>query len=60
MVRLECTDEKLAVGLRELRDCRQITFVTLNRFCLLSNPPTTHPPLFLTENITRWIVYQTK
>ena len=29
-----------------LRDCRQITFVTLNGFCPLSNPPPPppHPP----------------
>ena len=26
-----------------LRDCWQITFVTLNRFCLLSNPPSPPP-----------------
>ena len=32
-----------------VRDCRQITFVTLNRFCLLSKKPST--PLFLTDNI---------
>ena len=30
-----------------IRDCRQITFVTLNRFFSLSKPT----PLFLTENI---------
>ena len=32
---------------QKLRECRQITFVTLNGFCPL-NPPT---PLFLTDNI---------
>ena len=35
--------------LQILRDCRQITFVKLNGFCLLSKKNPT--PLFLTENI---------
>ena len=35
--------------LQVLRDCRQITFVTLNEFCLLSKKKST--PMFLTENI---------
>ena len=30
-------------------DCRQITFVTLNRFCLLSKK--TPPPVLLTDNL---------
>ena len=32
-----------------VRDCRQITFVTLNRFCPLSKKPSS--PLFLMDNI---------
>ena len=32
-----------------LKDCRQITFVTLNGFCPLSKSPST--PLLLTDNI---------
>ena len=36
-----------------IRDCQQITFVTLNRFCLLyyvkQTPPPSLDPLFLTE-----------
>ena len=41
-----------------LRDCLQITFVTLNGLCPLSkNPP---PPLNLTDNIKMDVVYQTK
>ena len=35
-----------------LRDCRQITFGTLNRFCLFSKTPPPPHPLFLTDNIT--------
>ena len=42
-----------------LRDCWQITFVTLNRFCLLSNPPPLPTPFFW-RTISWWIVYQTK
>ena len=34
--------------LQVLRDCRQITFVTLNGFCQLTKTPT---PLFLMDNI---------
>ena len=34
----------------KVRDCRQITFVTLKRFSPLSKPPCPHP-LFLTNNI---------
>ena len=35
-----------------IRDCRQITLVTLNGFCLLSKAPSHHPyPLFLKGNI---------
>ena len=37
----------------KIRDCRQITFITLNRFCLLSVNPST--PLFLTKNISLYI-----
>ena len=34
-----------------LRDCRQITFIMLNRFCLLSNPtPLAHIPLPIGTN----------
>ena len=41
-----------------LRDCLQITFVTLNGLCPLSkNPP---PPLNLTDNIKMDVVHQTK
>ena len=32
----------------DLGDCRQITFVTLSRFCKLSNPPLSPTQLFLT------------
>ena len=35
--------------LQVIKDCRQITFVTLNGFCLLRKKKTT--PLFLTDNI---------
>ena len=41
-----------------IRDCQQITFVTLNRFCLLyyvkqTPPPLTRPPVL--NRISRWI-----
>ena len=42
---LSCPIETFA-----LRDCQQLTFVTLNRFCPLSKPPTPHP-LSLMDNI---------
>ena len=40
-------------GWRVLRVCQQITFVTLNRFCLLSKPDSLPTPLFLTDNIKK-------
>ena len=48
-----CTDEN-HVQQNLVRDFQQITFITLNRFCLLSKPlPTLHSPtpLFLADNI---------
>ena len=43
------TSQKKAIC---IRDRRQITFVTLNGFCLLSKPqPPPPPPLFLITNI---------
>ena len=42
-----------------LRDHWQITFVMLNRFCLLNKK--THTPLFLMDNsISSWMEYQAK
>ena len=34
-------------AISSLRDHQKITFVTLNRFCPLANPPPPSPPLFL-------------
>ena len=44
-------------------DCRQITFLTLNGFCLLSNPPTPRPhppPLLLFMKNVKLLEYQAK
>ena len=43
--------EILLRGYSCFRDCLQITFVMLNRFCPLSNPPPPSHPLFLMDNI---------
>ena len=40
----------------KLRDCQQMTFVTLNGFCPLNKPP---PPRFY-PTIPRWMQYQPK
>ena len=53
----------------KLRDCQQITFVTFNRFCPLSNtPPPLPSPPFLMDNIKmdriptkiKWKIHQIK
>ena len=51
---VQCTDaraseSKYNKGETYLRDCQQITFIMLNRFCQLSKKKPT--PLFLTDNI---------
>ena len=38
------------VVINELKDCQQMTFIMLHRFCLLSEKKTS-PPLFLMDNI---------
>ena len=43
----------------DLGDCRQITFVTLNRFCLLSNSPS-YPPNCSEQELSKWMEYQLK
>ena len=45
-------DEIRTYFVQVLRDCQQITFVTPNGFCLLSNNPLLPPPPPLTDNIT--------
>ena len=41
-------DKIITYFLQVFSGCRQITFITLNGFCLSNNPPS---PLFLTDNI---------
>ena len=44
-----------------VRDCQQISFVMLNKFCLLSKPPTPSPsPPCPSQAIANWIEYQPK